>query len=115
MDKITHEMRLAQWTSIIRECNSSGIPKKSWMATNNVDEKRFYYWQRRIRQEAIQELQPTRTSTATFVELPAPSTNYQQGTQPDAVLHIGNCALEIRNSMSPMLLQTIVKVMSHAQ
>lgn len=115
MDKITHEMRLAQWTSIIRECNNSGMSKKSWMATNNVDEKQFYYWQRRIRHEALQELQPSLTSHATFVELPAPVTNNQQGHQPDAILRTGNCVLDIYNSMSPMLLQTIVQVMAHAQ
>ena len=44
MDKISHEMRLAQWTSIIRECNNSGMPKKSWMEINNINEKQFYYW-----------------------------------------------------------------------
>lgn len=39
MDKITHEMRLAQWTSIIRECNNSGMSKKSWITANNIESK----------------------------------------------------------------------------
>lgn len=25
MDKITHEMRLSNWTKLIRECNASGL------------------------------------------------------------------------------------------
>lgn len=112
MDKTTHEMRLAQRTSIIRECNNSGMPKKSWMAINNVDEKQFYYWQRRIKCEVIQELQPNLTSTSTFVELPTPVADCQQGNLPDAVLRIGNCTLDIRDSSTPMLLQTIVPVLS---
>jgi hypothetical protein len=114
MDKITHEMRRSQWTSIIRECNSSGISKKSWITANNVDEKQFYYWQRRIRQEAIHELQPTLPAATSFVELTAPSSDFRQNEQPDAVLRIGNCAIEIKNSLSPALLQTIVQVMTHA-
>jgi putative transposase len=114
MDKITHEMRRTQWASIIRECNNSGMPKKSWMAINNVDEKQFYYWQRRFRREAIQELQPNLTSSLTFAELPTPITACQQGGQPDAILHIGNCTLEIHNTLTPMLLQAIVQVMTHA-
>ncbi len=66
MDKITHEMRLAQWASIIRE-------------------------------------------------LPAPVTNDQQNNQPDAVLRIGNYALDIYSSIFPMLLQTIMQVMAHSK
>ncbi len=114
MDKITHEMRRAQWASIVHECNNSGMPKKSWMAINNIDEKQFYYWQRRFRREAIQGLQTTLTSSSTFVELPTPITACRQDDQPDAILRIGNCTLEIRNSLTPILLQTLVQVMTHA-
>ena len=99
MDKITRKMRLAQWTSIIRECNSSGMSKKSWITDNNIDEKQFYYWQRRIREEAIQELQPSCSSPTTFVELAAPTPDVLSGEQPDAILRIGNCTLEIRNTL----------------
>ena len=114
MDKITHEMRLAQWTSIVRECNSSGMPKKSWITANNIDEKQFYYWQRRIRQEAIQELESPVPSAPSFAELPALSPDFHQSEQPDAVLRIGNSVLEIRNTIAPSLLQTIIQVMTHA-
>ncbi|MDD2294083.1 MAG: hypothetical protein PHD07_07755 [Bacteroidales bacterium] len=107
-------MRLAQWTSIISECNRSGMSKKSWITANNIDEKQFYYWQRRIRQEAIQELQPTSLSSPTFIELPSSSIDMHTSKQPDAVLRIGGCSLEISNTLSPLLLQTILQVMTHA-
>lgn len=114
MDQATHEMRRSHWTSIIRECNNSGMSKKSWITANNIDEKQFYYWQRRIRQEAIQELKPTVPSSPTFIELQASSTPILESEQPDAVLRIGSYTLEIRNTLSPILLQTIVQVMTHA-
>lgn len=113
MDKITHEMRLAQWTSLIRECNNSGMPKKSWMSANDINEKQFYYWQRRVREEVFQELRPSLPSTTAFVELPAPVSNAPQGGQPDAILRIGNLALEIRNTISSALLQTIIEAVAH--
>lgn len=47
MDKITHEMRLAKWTTIVRECNNSGMPKKEWCAANEANNKQFFYWQSR--------------------------------------------------------------------
>lgn len=114
MDKITHEMRLAQWASLIRECNNSGMPKKSWLSTNDIDEKQFYYWQRRVREEVFQERQPSLPSTTTFVELPAPVCDTPQVGQPEAVLRIGNCAIEIHNTISPALLQTIIQAVAHA-
>ena len=114
MDKITHEMRLAQWSSIIRECNNSGMSKKSWMEINNINEKQFYYWQCRIRRESIQDLKSDPTSSPTFVELPTPVTACQQANQPDAVLRIGNFTLEIRNSLTPVLLQSILQVIKNA-
>ena len=30
MDKITHKVRCEQWTSIIKECLASGMPKTTW-------------------------------------------------------------------------------------
>lgn len=114
MDKITHEMRLAQWSSIIRECNNSGMAKKSWMAINNINEKQFYYWQRRIRCEAIQDLEQNPSSSPTFAELPASVITCQQVDQPDAVLRIGKCTLEIHNSFTPVLLQSILQVIANA-
>ena len=115
MDNITHEMRLAQWTSIIRECNNSGMSKKSWMSANDIDEKQFYYWQRRVREEVIQELRPTFSSATTFVELPAPVSAVPLGKQPDAIIHMGNCSLEIHNTISPALLQTMIQAVTHAE
>lgn len=115
MDKISHEMRLAQWSSIIRECNSSGISKKSWITSNGINEKQFYYWQRRVREEVFQELQPSLPPAKTFVELNVPSSTIPHSEQPEAILRIGNCVLEFRNSISPVLLQTIVQVMIHAE
>lgn len=115
MDKISHEMRLAQWTSIIRECNSSGLSKKSWITANGIDEKQFYYWQRRVREEVFQELQPSLSPTQTFVELNVPSSTTSHSERPEAILRIGNCVLELQNTLSPILLQTIMQVMIHAE
>ena len=60
MDKITHEVRLKQWNSIITECQKRSLDQteKQWLAENDNDihEKQYYYWLRRIRNEAYNEL-----------------------------------------------------------
>lgn len=55
MDKITHEVRLANWTKLIQKYLSSGLSKKQWCLQNQIDEKRFYYWQHRVREEVYSE------------------------------------------------------------
>ena len=49
MDQKTHEIRLAQWKSIVKECKDSGLPVVVWCRENNVCAKKFYYWQPQLR------------------------------------------------------------------
>ena len=51
MDQITHEVRLARWKEVIGQCQSrpEGQSIRDWCKQNDVSEKRYYYWQRRIR------------------------------------------------------------------
>lgn len=63
MDKITHEMRLMQWSQIIHECRNSGIGVRSWCLENNINEKKFYYWQRRVRGKVFDTLKKMNLKT----------------------------------------------------
>jgi putative transposase len=49
----TREYRLSGWLPIIKECRNSGMSVKNWCEQNNVNEKRFYYWQRKLREPSM--------------------------------------------------------------
>lgn len=118
MDKTTHEMRLAQWTQIIHECRTSNMTVKDWCQENNINDKRFYYWQRRIRGKVYDTLQDTETSQQPhFVQLPvsADSAAHTSSFTADMVIHIGNNVLEISNTASEELLSKVLKVMAYAK
>jgi putative transposase len=119
MDKITHEMRLTQWTQVIRECRSSGVAIRIWCSENNVNEKQFYYWQRRIRAQAFNSLENIKSKEQSkFVQLPAPVDSLSLGRSSfssDMVLHIGNNIIEISNTVSEELLSKVFKVISDAK
>lgn len=53
MDNTTHQVRLAQWIEIVEACNRrpEGMTAKQWLNDNNISEKTYYYWQRRVRKE----------------------------------------------------------------
>jgi putative transposase len=118
MDKITYEMRLMQWTQIIRECRSSGMSVRDWCIENNVGEKKFYYWQRRVRGEAFESLKKNEIQNQTnFVQLPIHNDSLKTvpSFKPDIVMHIGNNILELSNTVSEELLSKVLKVMSNVK
>lgn len=115
MDKITHEMRLMQWTPIIRECHNSSMTIKAWCLENNVNEKQFYYWQRRVREEAYNSLEKTESKRQSkFIQLTAPADSSRKTSSfiPDMIIHVGSNILELSNTVSEELLSKVLKVIS---
>lgn len=122
MDKTTHELRLADWQTIVANCLSrpAGQSKKQWLAEHEVPEKPYYYWQRKVRRMAYGELQaesPAAVPAAyEFAEIPllhAPDT-IPEAAAPAAVIRKGNIVIELNNSVTDHLLGRILEVISHA-
>ena len=122
MDKTTHEIRIANWRSIIEQCHArpEGQTAKQWLADNGISEKSYYYWQRKIRQETYSLISSdaasiARPEPAAFAELPFISPkNDHQAFSPDAVIRRGQTALELCNTISDRLLDRLMEVISHA-
>ena len=70
MNKITHKVRCEQWTSIIKECLASGMPKTTWCREHGISDKSFFYWQRILREEAyLTTLESTLTPAVKRIQL----------------------------------------------
>lgn len=59
MDQSTHDVRRANWLNIITGCQQrpAGVSAKQWLADNGVKEKAYYYWLRKLRREACEQIQ----------------------------------------------------------
>lgn len=128
MDQITHQVRLANWTKIIEQCNErpTGMTVKQWLTDNGISDKTYYYWLRRVRQEIYtkmnQEL-PAPVSHAeqqpaiTFAEIPVPcqAEPIKDTFKADAVIHTGSIVIGISNSISDKLLSSLLEVARHAR
>ena len=116
----TRQYRLSQWAPIVKECHASGMSIRSWCALNDVDEKRFYYWQKKIREIAGESL-PVMAQESKFVQLPATTSvatvNKQgvSGFEPSMVIRVGKAAIELTDHVQPELLATVLKVLSNAE
>ena len=118
MDEITNEVRLQEWREIIHAWSKSGMTKKDWCEENDVPLRQFYYWQRKVREDAYDELQASEASFPAvqnpsdvypaFVELSTVKTVSQKTVfQADAVIKIGSVTIELSNSASHLLLSQI--------
>lgn len=118
MDRTTHKVRLAQWSKLIQECRQSGLSIRSWCQKHDVSEKKFYYWQRRLRTDAYQaSQQEQQLPSVTFAALSVPSFNREvyQGFDTAAILHSGNVTVELSNTASESLLLAIRQVLTYAK
>jgi len=55
---VRNELRLQNWTEIIRECQESGMTNKEFCAQRGITEKSYYYWLRKIRRAATEAMDP---------------------------------------------------------
>lgn len=126
MDKSTQEVRLAQWKEIVRQCQSrpEGQTAASWLRENGISDKKYYYWQRRIRKKAYDELKsaslPTKAGDTgvAFAEIPVHGTCFRaesgNGFHPDAIIQTVGMTVAVSNSISAELLGRIIEAASHA-
>ncbi|MCI6517094.1 MAG: IS66 family insertion sequence element accessory protein TnpB [Lachnospiraceae bacterium] len=75
MDQLTHTVRRSNWINIIRQCQDrpAGTTAKQWLAENDISEKSYYYWLRKIRREVCEQeglQEATNPSALSFVEIP---------------------------------------------
>ena len=58
ISETTQRVRLSQWTKQVRDCKSSGMSTRDWCRENGINEKVYYYRQRRVREELIKQKEP---------------------------------------------------------
>lgn len=54
--EIASEYRTSQWTQVLQERNASGLSIREYCRREQIKECVYYYWQRKLREGACQEL-----------------------------------------------------------
>lgn len=126
MDQLAHEVRRNQWQQIILECQKrpEGMSAKQWMLNNGIQEKSYYYWQRKLRKEVYAEMQTSNslpaiqeTAPVAFAEIPiAPTTEIPTETisQPAAIIKTADATIAISDTISDRLLSKFFQEIFHA-
>ena len=111
MDQVTlvkNQYRLEQWTKLIQECQSSGMRVDDWCEANGVTHHAYYYWLRKVRQAACQNLPVVNSckepTTFKRLEVQSPAT----GTQAAVIIHLSAATLEIQNGASQQTVEAVL-------
>lgn len=129
MDQTTHNVRRANWLTIITQCQErpEGISVKQWLSDNGVKEKAYYYWLRKFRKEAYEQVQLPATNEnpgteIAFAEItmsaktasPRIQSPAEPYAPPAAVIRYNGLTIGISNEISDSLLSRILREVSHA-
>ncbi len=127
MDKTTHQVRSANWKSLIEQCQArpEGQTAKQWLADNNVSEKQYYYWLRKMRKEAYEDMHTSLPATViTPDKAPSlPAVSYasfstkdllDNDVSPAVVIRTEKSTIEISSAVSEKLMVKLVKAVAHA-
>ena len=129
MDQCTHDVRSARWKQILLECQQrpAGTSVRQWLKENHILEQSYYYWQRKFRKEAYDQMEnsclpsvPDTTNAVSFVEISAPA--HQEAPmecnletiKPAAVIKTATISIAISNDISEQLLLKILQEVAHA-
>lgn len=95
--------RMAEWAQRVSECRSSGLTVRKWCEQHEINEKTYYYWQRRI-WESMNEPQNNR-----FVQI---SSEAVSGEQTAAVkIRINGAEAEIRAGTDAETIEAVCRAL----
>ena len=55
---VRNEYRAQNWVQVIQECRASGLTNRAFCRQRGIPEKKFYYWLRKLRTQALEAARP---------------------------------------------------------
>lgn len=104
MDHISYmkaKVKFEHWEKVIEDCQTSGKTVVAYCNENEVNIKSYYYWLRKIREQACKNINfpaSLEENKCEFAQI-QPVIAYQQAV-PMIKLHIGKIIVEISDGMS---------------
>ena len=117
--KVTNDYRAQHWMSVIKQCRESGLTIRAWCKEQGVNEKGYYYWQRKFREAACIELERSQESAAIqsdlikYEPLPAGWTQLAPTEHQDSSLtiEVGGCRVIVNSDTDPALLSQTLRTL----
>ena len=104
----TKQIRLNEWTGIIKDCKASGLKVDDYCARHNLSRDAYYYWLRKVKEAALQQ--------AGFIELPAlnPGRLSASGFSSQMIIRVGETDIMVNQNTPAELISTVLGIVNHA-
>ena len=97
--------RVQLWAERIAECRSSGMSVRAWCRENEISEKTYYYWQRRLYQQMV-----SATECVDFAEIPR-GVQTEQSTGTAAKVCLSGATIEVYPGADIQMIRVILETM----
>ncbi len=120
LQTLNQQQRLQKWIQRVADCRSSGMRVEAWCFANGVARNTYYRWQRIVfdflanQNKPMPELKKREQSSPTFAALPEPPA-YSRSGAAAATIHLADYSIDIYDGTSEETLQTILRVLRHAE
>jgi putative transposase len=108
--KVTSKYRLSQWMQVIRERQSSGRTIKDFCKEKGISRNKYFYWQRKIRNAACEELaksgNPTDLIPNGWIQL-----TQEQQVKETLDIEVGGCRITVDTETNPELLKKVCSIL----
>ena len=97
--------RIQIWAERIAECRSSGKSVRAWCRENEISEKTYYYWQRRLYQQMLSTVE-----RVDFAEIPR---GIQTGQSTGAAIKVclSGATIEVYPGADAQMIQVILETL----
>lgn len=113
--EIASKYRLEQWTQAIQERVSNGESIKEFCESKGISRNTYFYWQRKLREAACQDLQPTVSNARCEAVIPhgwAVCEEAGADSPTNTVsIEIGKCRVNVGAGVSADQLEKICRVL----
>ena len=120
--EVREQVRMQEWTELIRERNDSGMTIKEWCESKGLSENQYYYWLRKIRWTACAALQTRQNilpeehaDPPVFAEINVVADGPSAGTTSGILIRLDGADIHIGNDIGTDQLTAVMKVIAHAE
>ena len=105
LQRLNAGQRIQLWAERIAECRSSGMSVRAWCRENEISEKTYYYWQRRLYQQMISTVE-----RVDFAEIPR-GIQTGQSTGAAAKVCLSGATIEVYPGVDAQIIQAILETL----